>query len=143
MLRECGTVIDYWKEYIPVEHTERNHNGSWDIAAACLKRILTAPRDPNACPCPFSCYEVSYDTVFRKLYHLQYNSVVEIHINYPKNSFTSIKEYEAYPKSKFLTDIGGWCGLFTGMSFLSIVEILVFLTLALVAFCKNLKDMMG
>ena len=53
--------------------------------------------------------------------------------------YTTINEVPAYPATKFVTDIGGWLGLFSGMSLLSMVELIVFTLLTLVGFYHHLK----
>ena len=134
MLTECKTVIDAWRKYVPGLHST---NETWDTSAECLRRIAFSSKYPSWCHCPFSCFETSFDTSLRRLYPIPYSNYAEIQINYERNTFTLVQEIEAYPKNKFLTDIGGWCGLFTGMSLMSLVEMFVFLLLAVMALCRK------
>ena len=50
-----------------------------------------------------------------------------------------IKEFPSYPATKFVTDIGGWLGLFSGLSFLSIVEVLLFVLLSVIVTLRKLR----
>ena len=134
MLRECGTVVDHWRKYVLGRPLI---NKTLEIAAPCLKSISRRKMNATICQCQFSCLETTYDTIIRKTHETPYSYMAEINIVYEKNTFTLVKEYEAYPLNKFFTDIGGWCGLFVGMSFLSLIEIIVFILLTIVALCRK------
>ena len=58
---------------------------------------------------------------------------------FDSNTFTEIEEFPLYPLTKFVTDIGGWLSLFSGMSLLSVVEIIVFVVLSLLALLHKVK----
>ena len=134
MLRNCGTVLDHWQKYAgeksPTNQTSRD-------TRICLKSELESLK--RDCHCRFSCNETAFDVGFRMSNQDILLYYADIQMVYHKNTFTMIQEYEAYPKDKFLTDIGGWCGLFSGMSILSIVEILVFAVLSAVALFEKLR----
>ena len=136
MLSECGTVLDHWQQYAGWKYPK---NQTLKNTRKCLRFILRS--SIKDCHCPFSCNETTFEAGFR-VYNEKKNGRVFIKLAYSKNTYTMIQEYEAYPKDKFLTDIGGWCGLFSGMSFLSIVEILVFITLSVIAFIQKLRSSM-
>ena len=63
-----------------------------------------------------------------------------ITLKFDSKTFTNITEIPAYPTEKFVTDRGGWLGLFTGMSALSVVEIILFVVLSLVALYRKIKQ---
>ena len=136
MLRECGTVVDHWRKYI---HKNISINETWEFTASCLKHVARKRINNSFCQCPLSCSETTFDTDLKQMQYIAYTNVAEFRLVYEKNTFTMVTEIDAYPFEKFLTDIGSWCGLFTGMSVLSIVEILIFLLLAMVALCKKLR----
>ena len=134
MLDDCGAVLDHWQRYA---HGKYSTNKTSNNTRNCLHTVLMSTL--QNCNCPFSCNETSFDAGFKVINWKEHSDMVEIQMIYNKNTFTMIEEYEAYPKDKFVTDIGGWCGLFSGMSFLSIVEILVFAVLSLIAFFEKFR----
>ena len=134
MLNNCGTVLDHWQKYAKGKYPT---NKTDEETKHCLKQALRITN--KDCQCPFSCNETAYEAVFRISSPKTRIVNAEIQMVYSKNTFTLIQEHEAYPKNKFLTDIGGWCGLFSGMSFLSLVEILVFAVLSTVGLFEKFR----
>ena len=90
-----------------------------------------------SCDCPLACKEVMFKTKYTS--SLDSNGIF-IQIKYDSTMYTMIDELPAYPATKFVTDIGGWLGLFSGSSLLSLVELIVFTVLSLAGFCCKLKN---
>ena len=67
-------------------------------------------------------------------------SGVTITFEYLMTTYTEIVEVPAYPWSKFITDIGGWLSLFSGMSALSLLEIFIFIPLATVHLWRKMRN---
>ena len=53
-------------------------------------------------------------------------------IDHKSFKIDEIEERPTYESSKFWSDIGGWLGLLMGMSVMSVIEVLVYLTMKLV-----------
>ena len=64
---------------------------------------------------------------------------MHLYFMYESNTYMDIKEIPAYPATKFVTDIGSWLGLFSGMSFLSVLEILLFIILSAFGIVQKLQ----
>ena len=88
------------------------------------------------CDCPLSWEEISVDGNTEKLVQC---STYGLKFEYLSKTYAEIVEVPAYPPSKFITDIGGWLSLFTGMSALSLLEIFVFIPIAILVTWKKLK----
>ena len=64
---------------------------------------------------------------------------IKFEINVASNIITNVTEIATYPSTKFLPDIGGLLGLFSGMSVLSIIELIVCLALSIVTAFQKVK----
>ena len=91
------------------------------------------------CKCGASCHEMSIKHKHTKNKDDIGEPGMWFNFDYKSYTFTDIKEIPSYPATKFVTDIGGWLGLFSGISFLSIIEILLFLFLSMLAMVQKLK----
>ncbi|KAK7013173.1 hypothetical protein SK128_025002 [Halocaridina rubra] len=74
--------------------------------------------------CVKQCHPRCIGTIFNYEYRYKKKSIkcssIQITIQRKTNFFTTITEFEAYPASKLLSDIGGSLGLFLGASLLSV-----------------------
>ena len=131
MLSKCGDVIQQWQIYLPRHKVFRKRNDS----ATCLTNLFYEDFFGLKCKCPVSCYDMYIDTTIETT-HSDSNM---ISFQYHSNTATEIREVPAYPGSKFITDIGGWLSLFTGMSVLSLLEIFIFIVLSITALCRKLN----
>ena len=125
MLQKCGDVIEPWKQFLKPWHKyRRNINISGDKLENCLLGEFFDDYLNKPHPCPLPCYEVTYKT---QTFYLANNNVnpqrLQVNIKYVTNRVTTIHDVPSYTIDKLLSDIGGWLGLFVGMSLLSLVEV--------------------
>ena len=130
MLQKCGDVILPWRQFLkPWHKNRRNISLTKDELEECLLGEFFDDNIDTPYPCPLPCYEVTYKT---QTFHLADDStgLLQLNIRYATNRVTVIQEVPSYTVDKLLSDIGGWLGLFVGMSLLSLVEIGEFLATA-------------
>ena len=153
MLKNCGTVIDRWKQTVLLanvtfDYSEQNLSDS-DIRL-CLRsymKMFHTGITPKNCRCPLPCKKVEFNEaiVYKyftfnrdikcsveiledggfRLYGCSYDS--NFAFRYATDTVKFIKEVEAYPITSVLSNIGGIIGMFAGISLLSIVEVTIFL----------------
>ena len=146
----CGTTLDHWKQYITSKeiplnssmdcHTTKNKTEykKCDLEIRrCLDNSLTRY---IKCHCPLSCFEEMVDSLVVE--ELQFSPVLQLTFS-ASSTLTSIQEVPVYPANKFITDIGSWLGLFSGMSVLSIAEIIIFLVLSTAALIQGRRRHSG
>ena len=130
MLSKCGNVIQQWQKYIPKAKPLNTTHG----VKLCLQNIIVDELDSLSCNCPVGCQEMHMETETSMEPCSEGSSVK---FSYQSNTYTEIVEVPAYPASKFITDIGGWLSLFSGMSALSLLEVVIFIPLAIIAYYKR------
>ena len=97
-------------------------------------KMYLAITNPPPCICRVSCHETSIKHKHSSTPTGNTRSGVKnVYFKYESNSYMEIKEFPSYPATKFVTDMGGWLGLFSGLSFLSILEVLLFVLLSVIA----------
>ena len=137
MRSKCDDVIKQWQIYLPQEIGRIKR----ETTRQCLLKLFQEKFDPEfsgnidelECKCPVSCYDTYLDTTVE----LKFSSLGSISFKYFSNTITEIKERPAYPASQFITDIGGWLSLFTGMSVLSLLEIFIFIVIGVATFWQR------
>ena len=141
-MEHCNTTIDQWKRHVtnktkllkkPINECNVTGNGEQkDLCERktreCLYNSLMNPLPVGYCKCPQSCSEVMIDT---SITTMESDNATKLVLSV-SNTVTRITEVPVYPANKFVTDIGGWLGLFSGMSVLSVAEIIIFMALSLV-----------
>ena len=154
MLQSCGTVIDNWTNYtklVKVSSNEKEQLKNHTQTVACILNLVEQMRHhrvPNECHCPKSCNEVKYDVQIAqpRWYPCSYpikcpgdvNNVsddcarIKLTFKYQSNKFKSVEEIPAYSLSNLAADTGSIVGAMTGISLLSIAEVLVFIFICLV-----------
>ena len=133
MFFKCGNVIQQWQKYIP---KTKPINTTYGVKLCLQNIIMYEIYFINLrCDCPVACQEINVDTEYT-IKPCQDNT---IGFTYQSNTYTEIVEVPAYPASKFITDIGGWLSLFSGMSALSLLEVVIFIPLAIIAYYKRWK----
>ena len=136
-ISKCSALPNEWLRYVPnLKALLPAHNKSDDYVIKCLKEEYDSYHwGEHHCDCRVSCKETSI-----KHQHIKNNPMIKnIAIKYTSNTITEITEIPAYPATKFITDIGGWVGLFSGMSLLSVIEIILTVNLTLLAAYYKLK----
>ena len=137
MIDECGAVLDDLLEYAPSlkELLPKTNNRTIDEVRQCLVKVILDKS--YTCNCKMSCHETNIK--HRHITKPTTRLFSYLHFKYDSNTYMEIKEIPAYPATKFITDIGGWMGLFSGMSFLSVVEVLLFIILSVIAMMRKIK----
>ena len=145
-LETCNTTIDYWKQYIInvnksatyglqfVNDKQKKDTACNKKIQKCLFSVLESLALENKCRCAPSCSEETFETT--TTWERNIDNMISLRFS-ASNTLTSITEIPAYPANKFITDIGGWLSLFSGMSILSVAEIIIFAVLSIVALSKR------
>ena len=135
MINKCGAIPDRFLDYAPSlkRLLPKRNDRTPDEIRECL---IMANHDSPLCNCRVSCRETNI-----KFKHTTTPTRFTgyLYFKYDSNTFMDIKEIPAYPATKFVTDIAGWMSLFSGMSLLSIVEVLLFTVLSVLAVLQKLK----
>ena len=130
-MSKCGDVIQNWGKYL--RENFKRHNLSYNVAS-CLHDSYNFWGGIENCDCRIGCKDTEIDL---KVDPIMGGSYSKLEISYDSRSYTDVNEIPEYPAKKFVTDIGGWLSLFSGMSVLSLIEVLLFLTLSTIVFCKR------
>ena len=149
MLEDCGDVLPQWRQFLKPWHKRRNVSMSKVAFEICLfygffdTRYIAANKTyykSPPYPCPKPCHEVTYKT---QTFHLADDTVnkgsISVTLRYATNRVTVIHEVPEYTFDKLLSDIGGWLGLFVGMSLLSLVEVGEFFATAVSEYICKIK----
>ena len=78
--------------------------------------------------CPLPCSETSFESSIVRLDGQSNSTEVRVYVNYQSTRVTEITERPVYTSDNFFSDLGSWLGLLVGMSFLSIVELITFIS---------------
>ena len=141
LISQCGAIPHEYLDYAPHLRTlmPPHKNISHIEVRRCMFYLMLASfQNPTICDCRVSCRE----TLFKWRQTIsQHNHVESIELNFMLESkiFSNITEIPSYPPEKFVTDIGGWMGLFSGTSVLSFVEIMLLIILSITAACRKLR----
>ena len=149
---KCGALLDGYLQYLPHLNElilDENYITNGDVRQCLLNVSLEKKNLESAlsCECGVSCKEMNIkhkhitEEKLSKIEDDNEDPTYDRHFqfSYDSNTYTEIKEIPAYPATKFVTDIGGWLGLFSGISFLSIVEILLFILLSALTIVTRLR----
>ena len=141
LISKCGTLPEYILQYAPRLRTllPSHNNLTDDEIRVCLFDSYSKFIE-GGCDCRVSCSEMTIKTKHTILPHADMCSGKIVYLKFKSITFTNISEIPEYPAEKFVTDIGGWLGLFSGMSALSVVEIILFVALSLAAFYRKIKQ---
>ena len=132
MLSKCGDVMQQWKMHLS-QNQASTKKADVEYIMKCMQILFFSHFDGLNCECPVSCSDMYIDT----LVETKYSQFARLSFQYLSNTVTEIKEKPAYPGSKFITDIGGWLSLFTGMSVLSLLEVFIFIVLSITALVRK------
>ena len=135
MSRKCGAVIDSWKKYtrlLKVEKKVQLNNKT--LTLTCVSRVygeMLSGNLPINCKCPERCDEIKYDEefIYPSLQNIRCPDI-KFDLRYRTHEFKYIEEVVAYTLSNLAADIGSIVGSLAGISVLSVVEIVVFMTLS-------------
>ena len=144
MISQCGAVPQHVHDYAPSikKLLPKTQNRSDSDVRQCLVEAYHNASS-RICYCRVSCSEM----FIKKKVQYQSHDISYVgpllHVRLSSNFFTEITEIPAYPPTKFVTDIGGWLGLFSGMSLLSLIEIVIFIFLLLATMCHKLEQIIN
>lgn len=107
--------------------------------ASCAANVLLTMKRKNgdilkSCNCLPECNSIKYDySILREPFYpeniSEIESVASVSIYFADNEFSAYKRFESYGTVQLLSNIGGFLGLFLGISVLSLVEFFYFFTL--------------
>ena len=137
MISKCKAVPDEFLNYLP--HLQAllpkyDNRTTFDVRH-CLNEAVRNSTQMH-CDCRFACREMN---IRHKNTSNSNGFGAYLFLTYDSNRFMEITEIPVYPATKFVTDIGGWMGLFSGTSFLSILEVLLFTILSMLGVYRKLK----
>ena len=130
MLLQCGDVSDHLRPYVKQHYKrgwswigKRNERSIINCIGSYFKEAKF--RKPTLSECPLSCQEMMYKSVG---YQSKVYTRAEVSIVYQHKlgHITEVEELATYELEEFFSDLGSWLGLLSGMSFLSLVEIVAF-----------------
>ena len=143
MLKKCDDVWDHWRVYV-----QPNYKKGWDVGnrnksdenairciASLLEYYMSIPKETFALSqCPLPCKELSFEWDIRMKGSLneRYGKASQLDVKFQSKRVTEITEIPSYTSDDFFSDVGSWLGLLVGMSFLSIVELVTFISTAIV-----------
>ena len=128
------SVIQQWQQFLPEGRLFNKSKG----VRECLIDVLQT--NDRQCSCPVGCYETYFDKKVGDQYYISnLGGPAKISFEYLSNTATEIRERPAYPATQFITDIGGWLSLFTGMSALSLLEVIIFVILSMNVLWQKFK----
>ena len=142
-IAECGAIPDQYLTYAPQlqELLPKQSNRTDDDVARCIQEIFFSPSEEfPECHCPVSCTETLFKTKYSVSQHESSHLGPLLTFSFNSKIVTNITDIPSYPPEKFITDIGGWLGLFSGMSLLSLLEVTLFVTLSITAGYSKLKQ---
>ena len=132
--KECGDVPHALQNYIG------SHNVTNSSNATCIAdRIEEYERNPTfrkTCRCEQPCRQRLY-AVTRNLVGNDYNPTWVLRIRFKSKMVNTIKEHPLYSVEELISQVGGSCGLFLGMSILSVVEIIFHAIISLAKCCVS------
>ena len=128
MYQECGVVVDAWVKYAPQKVLPYNAT-KYDSRENCLDEVITLLVDKAIpdCSTKLPCYEVNnYVEDYFYFEDSRKQKNIEIHIYFSSPIVTDMEEILDYTFSDFLGPFGGFVGVCIGMSFVSVIELIVY-----------------
>ena len=109
---------------------------------SCLKhwKLNMGSLSLQDCDCAFQCKEISYDVRWNRIHQLysrRGRADWEMFFNMPKFNLQKVTELPDYTIFDLLAELGGYLGLFSGTSALSIIELVALLLITIVVFFKK------
>lgn len=139
MLKECGAVWDYHRNFLPADILEKYEkpNISINESIECMTNYAKREvRDIH--DCPFPCEEIEYITT-PTIYYNNINTSTSNRTTYrfemqyqQVDSYKTIEEKQLYSLDQVAGEVGGFLGLVIGASFISIIEIVFYAILCMI-----------
>ena len=155
VLKKCGSLPDHWRLYVKPHYEKdwsKRYGKNWTVNSVriCLYHwydiynipLIKAKEDYRICPLP--CREVIFESKVeteseytqRQLNLNRTGIASHFSVQFRSKRMTEITEVPVYTIDNLFSDVGSWLGLLVGMSLLSIVEMVTFLSTAIVEkFC--------
>ena len=133
MKDNCGVVIDVFQDYVL---TEDEVPLDQNETVRCLKSVLyeyIAKNTLNDCRCLQPCKQRVYRKTQRIL-EVNERKNWYLTIRFETNMVNVIREHPLRTVEELISQVGGSCGLFLGMSLLSLIEIFFHAVISLVKF---------
>ena len=121
MQYRCGAVIDAFQDYVT---TEDEAVYDQNETVQCLKNVIheyITSKVLNDCRCPQPCKQRAYEVTQKKLKDWKN---WYLRIRFKSKMVNVIREHPLRTMQELISQVGGSCGLFLGMSLLSLMEII-------------------
>ena len=133
-LERCGDIPKAFQDYLP-EHKERSiDNKTIRCFSSLIESYLRDPKFLSQCDCQQPCKQRFYPTT-RNLAGKFSENTWNIRLRFKSKMVNVITEHPLYSTEELISQVGGSCGLFLGMSLLSIVEIIFHALISLARYC--------
>ena len=124
ILRKCGALPEAFQDYVPEARIIDNGNGSFQCFANMFSEYMINPQVMQSqCNCQQPCIQLFY-MVTQNFLSSNTKKKWWLKIRFKSKMVNIIKEYPLYKIEELISQVGGSCGLFLGMSILSVVEII-------------------
>ena len=130
--KKCGDVPKVSQDYITDVHknTAKDRNETIQCFQELLIAYMYDKTFLNDCECKQSCEQKLYDVTQRQVEQYE-ESKWFLKIRFKSKMVNIIKEHPLYGTEELISQVGGSCGLFLGMSLLSLVEIVFYVVISL------------
>ena len=131
---KCRDVPEAFQDYIPRNQIKENGNESLECFGKLLNEYMIDPRFLSSCKCQQPCSQVLYP-VTRNLIRNYSEKKWTLKIRFKSKMVNIIEEHPLHNTEELISQVGGSCGLFLGMSLLSLVEIIFHAVISFVKYC--------
>ena len=136
MKRSCGVVLNWFRDYVTDEKQTKANNETIPCLLDVLDRYLSDNNFLSDCGCKQPCQQTLYEVTQKQVRQLTPESRWwRLKIRFKNKMMNSITEYPVYTTQELISQVGGTCGLFLGMSLLSLVEIFFHAMISLFKYC--------
>ena len=147
MLSKCGDVSFKWKKYLNVVNlTIPKVNLTKSQVAKCVEQNdpfeLINSRQQLQCDCPPPCHEVQYHATWVENKNPDRKRKVDfsIMVTYKDQVVTTITEIPTSTIPHLLAEFGGILGLLSGMSALTIAELVFCFVITMAMYLNSFKN---
>ena len=138
ILDKCGEVPDAFQNYVTENRIINGGNESLQCFSKMFREYLDDTKLLGLCNCQQPCTQIFY-TVTRNLVSSHSEREWMFRIRFKSGMVNIIKEHPLYRIEELISQVGGSCGLFLGMSLLSVVEIIFHAAISFIQYCIRKK----
>ena len=141
----CGDVLRMGQPFAPKSRYTTSTNQT--AVRKCLLGLLYKLDDIKEkldCNCLLPCHRdqfiatrIPHPTANDELMNQNQNLTWKIELHFKDDTVKVLREYPLYNAEQLISQVGGICGLFLGMSLLSISELLIYGILSIARRCVN------